>query len=211
MFREMDLGPADRAGARAAARHGAAARRRPLGRRGGGRRSTPGRGRLDDGRVLGGVRRRPAAAARSRGAPRPAGARGTRLAILSNWPLATTIDRYAEAAGWSPFLAAIVVSQRVGTIKPHPAIFEAARAALGDPPPRVDPARRRRLGGGRGRGRRAGWRAAYLRARPRDSPLPGSAARRRIDARPGAPDRRARATLERTWTAGRPAPGAARR
>ena len=58
---------------------------------------------------------------------------GYRLAILSNWPLALTIDRYAEAAGWSPLLHAIVVSQRVGTIKPHPAIFDAARVALGGP------------------------------------------------------------------------------
>ena len=58
-----------------------------------------------------------------------------RLAILSNWPLAATIDRYVEAAGWAPHLRAVVVSQRVGTIKPHPAIFAAARAALGDPAP----------------------------------------------------------------------------
>ena len=56
-----------------------------------------------------------------------------RLGILSNWPLAATIDRYAEAAGWTPHLAAIVVSERVGTIKPHPAIFRAAEAALAGP------------------------------------------------------------------------------
>ena len=37
--------------------------------------------------------------------------------------------------GWAPHLAAVVVSQRVGTIKPHPAIFAAARTALGDPEP----------------------------------------------------------------------------
>ena len=30
-----------------------------------------------------------------------------RLAILSNWPLAATIDRYVEAAGWAPHLAAV--------------------------------------------------------------------------------------------------------
>jgi FMN phosphatase YigB (HAD superfamily) len=58
-----------------------------------------------------------------------------RLAILSNWPLAATIDRYVEAAGWAPQLAAVVVSQRVGTIKPHPAIFAAAREVLGSPSP----------------------------------------------------------------------------
>ena len=97
-----------------------------------------------------------------------------RLAILSNWPLAATIDRYVEAQGWSPHLAAVVVSQRVGTIKPHPVIFAAARTALGDP----DPATILHVGddwaadvvGAKG----AGWRAAYLAVRPDDSPLPGS-------------------------------------
>ena len=98
-----------------------------------------------------------------------------RLAILSNWPLATTIDRYVEAAGWSPYLAAVVVSQRVGTIKPHPAIFEAARHALGDPSPGTilhvgDDWAADVVGA-----KRAGWRAAYLHGRPHDSPLPGSA------------------------------------
>jgi FMN phosphatase YigB (HAD superfamily) len=97
-----------------------------------------------------------------------------RLAILSNWPLATTIDRYAEAAGWSAFLAAIVVSQRVGTIKPRPAIFEAASTALGGPPPASilhvgDDWEADVVGA-----RRMGWRAAYVTGRPADSPLPGS-------------------------------------
>jgi HAD superfamily hydrolase (TIGR01509 family) len=98
-----------------------------------------------------------------------------RVGILSNWPLAVTIDRYAEAAGWTPFLAAIVVSQRVGMVKPHPAIFAAARHALGDPSPQSiihvgDDWAADVVGA-----RRAGWRAAYLRARPSDSPLPTSA------------------------------------
>ena len=57
--------------------------------------------------------------------------RGFELAILSNWPLAVAIDRYVEAHGWRPYLRAVVVSERVGTIKPHPAIFRAAEAALG--------------------------------------------------------------------------------
>ena len=96
------------------------------------------------------------------------------LAILSNWPLAATIDRYVEAAGWTPHLRAVVVSQRVGTIKPHPAIFEAARAALGDPPPEailhVGDDWAADVAGAKA----AGWRAAYLRDRPHDSPLPGS-------------------------------------
>jgi FMN phosphatase YigB (HAD superfamily) len=97
-----------------------------------------------------------------------------RLAILSNWPLAATIDRYVEAAGWAPLLRAVVVSQRVGTIKPHPAIFAAARAALGDP----DPAAILHVGDDWAAdvvgAKRAGWRAAWLASRPADSPLPGS-------------------------------------
>lgn len=98
-----------------------------------------------------------------------------RLAVLSNWPHAATIDRYVEAAGWSPFLAAVVVSQRVGTIKPHPAIFAAARAALGDP----EPASILHVGDDWAAdvvgAKLAGWRAAWLSVRPEDSPLPGSA------------------------------------
>ncbi len=97
-----------------------------------------------------------------------------RVAILSNWPLAATIDRYAEAAGWSPHLTAIVVSQRVGVVKPHPAIFAAARSALGQPEPdailHVGDDWVADVTGAK----RSGWRAAYLHARPGDSPLPGS-------------------------------------
>ena len=106
-------------------------------------------------------------------------ARQYRLAILSNWPLATTIDHYAEAAGWTPCLAGIVVSERVGAIKPHLAIFRAAEAALAEPgvaprPPNAilhvgDDWAADVVGGSR-----AGWRVAWLRARPADSPLPGS-------------------------------------
>ena len=101
-------------------------------------------------------------------------ARGLRLAILSNWPLAATIDRYAEAAGWTPHLAAIVVSQRVGVVKPHPAIFATARTALGDPPPgailHVGDDWAADIVGGRA----VGWRVAYVGSRPTDSPLPSS-------------------------------------
>ncbi len=102
-----------------------------------------------------------------------------RLAILSNWPLAVTIDQYAEAAGWTAHLAAIVVSERVGTIKPHPAIFRAAEAALAEPgaaPPA--PASILHVGDDWAAdvvgATSAGWRAAWLRTRPADSPLPGS-------------------------------------
>jgi len=97
-----------------------------------------------------------------------------RLAILSNWPLAVTIDRYVEAAGWAPYLAAVVVSQRVGTIKPHPAIFAAAAVALGNPRGATilhvgDDWAADIVGAAR-----AGWRTAFLDARPADSPLPSS-------------------------------------
>jgi len=102
-----------------------------------------------------------------------------RLGILSNWPLAATIDRYAEAAGWTPHLAAIVVSERVGTIKPRPAIFRAAEAALaarGAQP--LAPGAILHVGDDWAAdvvgAKAAGWRVAYLRARPTDSPLPGS-------------------------------------
>lgn len=96
------------------------------------------------------------------------------LAILSNWPLASTIDRYVEAAGWESHLRAVVVSQRVGTIKPHPAIFAAAREALGMPAPasilHVGDDWAADIVGAKA----VGWRAAYLHDRPDDSPLPGS-------------------------------------
>jgi putative hydrolase of the HAD superfamily len=96
------------------------------------------------------------------------------LGILSNWPFAATIDRYAEAAGWTPHLTAVVVSQRVGTIKPHPAIFAAALAALGA----SDPGACLHVGDDWAAdvvgAKRAGWRAAHVRNRPEDSPLPGS-------------------------------------
>ncbi|HLA16872.1 MAG TPA: HAD family hydrolase [Candidatus Limnocylindrales bacterium] len=99
------------------------------------------------------------------------------LVVLSNWPLAATIDRYVEASGWMPFFRAIVVSQRVGTIKPHPSIFRAAEEAMGlgaaDRPTILhvgDDWAADVVGA-----KRAGWRAAYLRRRPDDSPLPSSA------------------------------------
>jgi FMN phosphatase YigB (HAD superfamily) len=100
--------------------------------------------------------------------------RTLRLAVVSNWPHAPTIDRYLAAQGWDRFAAAVVVSARVGAIKPDVAIFRAAEAALG-------------LGAAdRGRilhvgddpladvagAKAAGWLAAHLHGRPEDSPLP---------------------------------------
>jgi putative hydrolase of the HAD superfamily len=100
-------------------------------------------------------------------------AAGRVLGICSNWPLAAVIDRYVEAAGWGRHLRAIVVSQRVGTIKPDRRIFRAAEAALGMPPEAIlhvgDDWAADVVGA-----KRAGWRVAYLHERPADSPLPGS-------------------------------------
>ena len=99
---------------------------------------------------------------------------GRRLAILSNWPLAATVDRYAEARGWDVALAAIVVSQRIGVIKPHRTIFEAARAALGEPAPgailHVGDDWAADVAGAAD----AGWRTAWVVDRPPDTPLPTS-------------------------------------
>jgi len=107
-------------------------------------------------------------------------ARGFALGILSNWPLALTIDRFAEAHGWTQWLRAIVVSQRVGTIKPHPTIFRAAEEALGLDAAVGGPARGRILHVGDDwaadvmGAHDAGWRTAYLRNRQMDTPLPTS-------------------------------------
>ncbi len=95
------------------------------------------------------------------------------LAILSNWPLAATIDDYLKAAGWRPSLAAVVVSQRVGTIKPDERIFRVAETALGERGLAIlhlgDDWAADVVGA-----KRAGWRAAYLRDRQAGSPLPAS-------------------------------------
>lgn len=104
-----------------------------------------------------------------------------RLAVLSNWPLALTIDRFVEAAGWDPWLAGVVVSQRVGTIKPHPDIFRVAEGLLAAPPSAIlhvgDDWAADVVGA-----REAGWHAAYLRRPPGDTPLPESAPDDRVTA-----------------------------
>jgi putative hydrolase of the HAD superfamily len=96
------------------------------------------------------------------------------LAILSNWPLAATVDRYVEAAGWAHHLSAVVISQRVGTIKPHPRMFATCRKLLGQPDPSTilhvgDDWAADVIGA-----KAAGWRVAYVRGRPEDSPMPSS-------------------------------------
>ncbi len=95
------------------------------------------------------------------------------VGICSNWPLAATIDRFVEAAGWAPSLTAVVVSERVGAIKPDRRFFRIAEAALGASPGAIlhagDDWAADVVGA-----TRAGWRVAYVRSRPIDSPLPDS-------------------------------------
>jgi FMN phosphatase YigB (HAD superfamily) len=95
-----------------------------------------------------------------------------RLAIVSNWPLSLALDRFVEDAGWKPYLAAVVVSQRVGAIKPRAAIFETAARQLGvSSGPAIlhvgdDP-------GADVMGAQAlGWRTVLVRLKPEDSSLP---------------------------------------
>ena len=99
--------------------------------------------------------------------------RGFRLAVLSNWPLARTVDRYLDAQGWASLFDAVVVSQRVGVIKPHPAIFAAAADAMA-----LAPATILHVGDDWAAdvagARAAGWRVAYLRGHQGDTPLPTS-------------------------------------
>jgi FMN phosphatase YigB (HAD superfamily) len=95
-----------------------------------------------------------------------------RLAILSNWPLALAIDRFVESAGWRSHLAAVIVSQRVGVVKPRAAIFQAAARDVGVASgPAI-----LHVGDDRGAdvvGAKAlGWRAALVRIKPEDSSLP---------------------------------------
>ncbi len=102
------------------------------------------------------------------------------LGICSNWPLAATIDRFVEQAGWAPHLRAVVVSQRVGTIKPDPRMFVAAEKALGTAAASIlhvgDDWAADVVGA-----KRAGWRAAHLLGRPADSPLPASEPTRDVE------------------------------
>ncbi len=99
--------------------------------------------------------------------------RGFRLAILSNWPLAATIDQFAAQAGWTGWLHGIYVSERIGTIKPHPAIFGHVASAMG-----IEPARMLHVGDDWAAdvvgSLEAGWHAAYLAGRQGDTSLPTS-------------------------------------
>jgi FMN phosphatase YigB (HAD superfamily) len=95
-----------------------------------------------------------------------------RVAILSNWPIAAAVERFVEAAGWSVHLSGLVISQRVGAIKPRPEIFAEAARVLGVASgPRLlhvgDD-----LGADVAGAHALGWRTVWVRSRPEDSPLP---------------------------------------
>ena len=98
---------------------------------------------------------------------------GYALAICSNWPLGSTLDRFVDAAGWArlPCGGRRLAAGR--TIKPDPRIFRAAEAALGLPADTIlhvgDDWSADVVGG-----RRAGWRVAYLATGQPDSPFPAS-------------------------------------
>ncbi len=99
-------------------------------------------------------------------------ARRYRIGIVSNWPLTLSIERFVEAAGWTAHLSAVVVSPRVGCIKPWPEIFLAAArelgAASGPGILHVGDDLGADVAGAAG----VGWRTAWIRSRPEDSPLP---------------------------------------
>jgi len=94
------------------------------------------------------------------------------LAVISNWPLGLSIDRFLEEAGWWRHLAAVVVSQRVGAVKPRPEIFEAAARELGLASGPAILHVGDDLGADVAGAHGVGWRAAWVRVKPEDSPLP---------------------------------------
>jgi FMN phosphatase YigB (HAD superfamily) len=95
-----------------------------------------------------------------------------RLGVVSNWPLALAVERYLAHAGWARHLTAIVISQRVGAIKPHRRIFEIAADELGVASgPRI-----MHVGDDPGAdiigAAAVGWRTAWVTVKPEDSTLP---------------------------------------
>jgi len=114
-------------------------------------------------------------------------ARTYRLAVISNWPLALSIDRFLEAAGWMRNFSAVVVSQRAGVIKPRPEIFRSAAAELGVASGPAILHVGDDLGADVEGAHRVGWRTAWIRQKPSDSPLPMA---------PPAPDARPDITID---------------
>ena len=94
------------------------------------------------------------------------------LALVSNWPLALSIERFLEAADWRRHFTAVVISQTVGVIKPHPVIFATAAAQLGVPSGPAILHVGDDLGADVVGAQALGWRTAWVRFKPADSPLP---------------------------------------
>ena len=92
-----------------------------------------------------------------------------RLAAGALLPLSTDEAYYWL---WSRHLSAVVVSQRVGYVKPRPEIFEAAARELGVPSGPAILHVGDDLGADVVGAQKAGWRAAWVRMKPEDSPLP---------------------------------------
>jgi FMN phosphatase YigB (HAD superfamily) len=95
-----------------------------------------------------------------------------RLGVISNWPLTQSITRFLEVADWSRHMTSVVVSHRVGAIKPWPAIFEVAAAELGVASGPSILHVGDDLGADVAGAQRLGWRTAWIRVQPADSPLP---------------------------------------
>jgi HAD superfamily hydrolase (TIGR01549 family) len=98
-----------------------------------------------------------------------------RLGLLSNWPSAAALERFVDAAGWREHLRAVVVSQSVGIVKPQAGIFEAAAEALGVASGPGILHVGDDMGADVAGAQAVGWRTAWVRLRPADSPLPVAA------------------------------------
>jgi FMN phosphatase YigB (HAD superfamily) len=111
-----------------------------------------------------------------------------KLGVISNWPLTLAVERFVDSAGWTRHLSAIVISHRVGVIKPRPEIFLTAAAELGVASGpgilHVGDDLGADVVGAQG----VGWKTAWIRLRPEDSGLPTA---------PPAPDARPDLTIDK--------------
>ena len=110
-----------------------------------------------------------------------------KLGVISNWPLALSVQRFLDAAGWTEHLSAVVISHRVGVIKPRPEIFQIAASELGTPSGPAILHVGDDLGADVVGAHSVGWKAAWVRVVPEDSGLPVA---------PPAPDERPDMTLD---------------
>ena len=113
--------------------------------------------------------------------------RTRQLAVVSNWPLALAVEKFLVAADWRTHLTAVVISQRVGVIKPHSLIFAVAAAELGVASGPAILHVGDDVGADVVGAQKLGWRTALVRLKPEDSPLPTA---------PPAPDVRPDLTID---------------